>query len=267
MTLSQALGLGALQGVTEFLPISSSGHLVLARSLWSGADSPQLLFDVVVHLGTLAAIVLILHRRIAALLIALLQLPRRGADSPDVRWIGLIALACVPTALIGYGMRDWVEGMQTHPAWVGAALMVTAALLLWADRFPSPSRGHAEVGWADALVVGVVQGLAVIPGISRSGATVVAALSRDVRGDAAVEFSMLISIPAVIGANLLEGSRVGMGALSAEAGPLVVGFISALLAGAVSLRALMWAVQRRRLRPFAAYCAVVGLAAVTLGAA
>jgi undecaprenyl-diphosphatase len=267
VTLSEALGLGIVQGATEFLPISSSGHLVLVRSLWPGADSPQLLFDVVVHLGTLAAIVLILRRRIAALVVALVELPRRGTDSPDARWLGLIALSCVPTAVIGYALRSWVEGMHSRPAWVGAALLVTALLLLSADRFPHPTRGHAEIGWVDAVLVGIVQGFAVIPGISRSGATVVAALSRGVRGDAAVEFSMLISIPAVLGANVLEGMRAGVSSISAEAGPLSVGFVAALVAGALSLKALMWAVRQRRLRPFAAYCALVGIGAVVLGVA
>jgi undecaprenyl-diphosphatase len=267
LTLWQALGLGVLQGVTEFLPISSSGHLVLAQNLWPGLEGSFFLFDVVVHLGTILAILWVMRGRVAGLCSALLALlvRRAGANRTDVRWIGLILLASVPTVLIGFALRDIVEGMQTRVAGVGAALLVTAALLYAAERWGQRSRGASELGWIDAVLVGTAQGLSVIPGISRSGATVAAALYRDSRAEVAVEFSMLISIPAVIGANLLEAGHAGLAGLSAESVPLLVGFVAAFVTGALSLRALQWVVTRRMLLPFGAYCLVVGLGAVALG--
>ncbi len=267
LTLSQALGLGALQGVTEFLPISSSGHLVLAQNLWPGLEDPSLLFNTVMHLGTTAAIVVVLRRRVVALLRAALRLPfpsGRRAHSVDLRWIGLILLGSIPTAVIGLGLRDPVEAMQTRPAAVGVALLVTAAILFAVNRHGRRSRGPEDLGWVDALLVGSAQGLAVIPGISRSGATVAAGLFRNTRADVAVEFSMLLSIPAVLGANLLEGARASS-ELSLEAAPLLAGLVAAFVAGAVSLKALQWVVGQRRLFGFAAYCGVVGLGAMTLG--
>jgi undecaprenyl-diphosphatase len=267
LTLLQALGLGVLQGVTEFLPISSSGHLVLAQNLWPGLDGSFLLFDVFVHLGTVLAIVWVLRRRVGALVHAMwtIVLGRAVWNSADVRWLGLILLASVPTALLGVGLRGLAEGMQIRPAAVGAALLVTAAVLYGSERRGNRRRGPEELGWVDAVVVGTAQGLAVIPGISRSGATVGAALVRDTAPEAAVEFSMLISIPAVLGANLYEVGGAGLAELTAQAAPLSAGFFAAFVAGALSLKALRWAVVRRRLLPFAVYCVVAGVGALSLG--
>jgi undecaprenyl-diphosphatase len=267
LTLWQALVMGVLQGVTEFLPISSSGHLVLAQNVWPGLEGSFFLFDVVVHLGTICAILWVLRRRVGALLSALAALLARGnpGDPIATRWLGLIVVASIPTTVLGIALRDLVEGMQTRIVWVGAALVVTALLLFVAERWGARTRGPTEMGWVDALIVGVAQGVAVLPGISRSGATVTAALCRDARADVAVEFSMLISIPAVIGANLLEGARAGLADLNAEKAQLIVGFLAAFVAGALSLRALQWVVQRRLLLPFAAYCAVVGLGVIGFG--
>jgi undecaprenyl-diphosphatase len=253
--------------VTEFLPISSSGHLVLAQNLWPSLHGSFLLFDVFLHLGTVLAILWVLRRRVGALLHAMwtVVLGRAAWNSADVRWLGLILLASVPTALLGLGLRDVAEGMQVRPNAVGAALLVTAAVLFASERRGNRRRGGEELGWVDAVAVGVAQGLSVIPGISRSGATVGTALVRDTAPEAAVEFSMLISVPAVLGASLYEGARAGLAELSAQAAPLAVGFLAAFAAGALALQALRWAVVRRRLMPFAVYCAAVGLGALSLG--
>lgn len=269
MTLTQALVLGVLQGVTEFLPISSSGHLALAQNLMPGLSGPLLLFDVVVHLGTLLAIAVLLRERIVRLLRAALSfVPGLGAaDVSDVdrRWVLLILAGSVPTALIGLGLRDTTEALLERPAGVGVALLVTAALLLISERLGRRSRGAEDLGWVDALVCGVAQGLAVIPGISRSGATVAAALWRDVDGSTAVEFSLLLSMPAVAGAALLVAIESGGSGVGENLGPLLVGFAAALLTGIAAVKALQWVVVRRRLAPFAAYCAIVGVGAIILG--
>jgi undecaprenyl-diphosphatase len=237
-----------------------------------GLSGPLLLFDVVVHLGTLLAIAVLLRERIVRLLRAALSfVPGLGAaDVSDVdrRWVLLILAGSVPTALIGLGLRDTTEALLERPAGVGVALLVTAALLLISERLGRRSRGAEDLGWVDALVCGVAQGLAVIPGISRSGATVAAALWRDVDGSTAVEFSLLLSMPAVAGAALLvaiESGGSGGSGVGESLGPLLVGFAAALLTGIAAVKALQWVVVRRRLAPFAAYCAIVGVGAIILG--
>ncbi len=267
MTLLQALSLGVLQGVTEFLPVSSSGHLALMQHFMPGISTPFLLFEVVVHLGTLCAIVLVLRARILALCVASRSLlPGSIAGDPaDRRWIVLIAVASVPTAAIGLALRGPVEAALHRPALVGGALLVTAVLLLVSERIGRRTRGPAEIRVVDALWIGIAQGVSVLPGISRSGATIAAGLWRDARGEVAVEFSLLASIPAVAGATLLVALAGDRSAGSADLAPLAVGFVSALGTGVLALRALQWAVAKRKLLPFAGYCGLVGVGAIVLG--
>ncbi len=266
MTPWEALGLGVLQGATEFLPISSSGHLALAQA-WLGRESDSgLLFNVIVHLGTLFAVVLVLRQRLWGLVRGALSFVFGGERDAELetnrRWVLWILVASVPTALIGLGLRDVVIAISV-PA-VGGALVCTGFLLISAERFGGRTRGAADLGLRDALVVGVAQGLGVIPGISRSGVTIAPALWLGVRADVAVEFSILVSVPAIVGANLLEVARAGE-ALGAELLPLALGFVAAFAVGAASLRALQWVVVRRRLLPFAVYVILLGGGVMLLG--
>lgn len=269
MTPEQALLLGVVQGLTEFLPISSSGHLALLQHHMPGISTPFLLFEVVVHLGTVCAVVLVLRRRVALLLRALASwLPGVDpglASDVDRRLVLWIAIASLPTAAIGLLLRDSVESALHRPAWVGAALLVTAVLLVGSERIGSRTRGPAQLGWLDAVVVGTAQGLAVIPGISRSGATIAAGLGRGLGAEIAVEFSLLISLPAVVGATalvVLTDTRP----LEAEGWlPLAVGFVAAFATGVGALRALQWAVAKRKLLPFAMYCGLLGVGAIAFG--
>lgn len=269
MTPWDALGLGLLQGVTEFLPVSSSGHLALAQVWLGGAPAAGLLFNVIVHLGTLAAVVLVLRRRFWGLVRGALSFVAGGERDEELalgrRWVIWILVASAPTALIGLGLRDVVVAMSSSPPAVGGALVCTGILLLAAERFGGRTRSASELGLLDALVVGTAQGLGVLPGISRSGVTIAPALWLGVRAEVAVEFSLLVSVPAIVGANLLEIARAGREGLGAELLPLAIGFGSAFAAGAVSIRALQWVVSRRHLLPFAAYTALVGAGAVVLG--
>ena len=268
VTVLEALALGILQGATEFLPVSSSGHLALAERLLARQSLSGLLFDVIVHLGTVLAILLVLRRRVSRLARALLALAPGSAaraDETDRRWLLLLAAGSLPTAAIGLALREVALRVHAEPAWVGICLIATALILVSSERRGSRSRGAAELGLLDALLVGTVQGLAVLPGISRSGSTVGAALWRDADAETAVEFSMLLSVPAVLGANFLEIARAGLGAVQAELLPLVVGFGTAFASGALCLKALQWVVGHRKLRPFAAYCAVIGMGAIAFG--
>ena len=267
MTLLQALLLGVLQGVTEFLPVSSSGHLALVQYFMPGISTPFLLFEVVVHVGTLCAIGLVLRARILALGVAACSFLSRSVagDPVDRRWIVLIAVASVPTAAIGLVLRGPVETALDRPALVGGALLVTALLLLVSERVGRRKRGPEELRAVDALWIGFAQGISVFPGISRSGATIAAGLWRDARGEVAVEFSLLASIPAVAGATLLVALAGDHSAVRADLAPLAVGFISAFATGVLALRGLQWAVAKRKLLPFAGYCGLVGVGAIALG--
>ena len=268
MTLTQALALGVLQGGTEFLPISSSGHLALAQNLLPDVSGPLLLFDVVVHVGTLVAIAVMLRQRLGRLLragLSWLGLGRDDVQEVDRRWVLLIVVGSVPTAALGLLLEAPAETLLGRPALVGAALLVTAALLVVSERIGRRDRGAADLGIRDALLIGVAQGCAVLPGISRSGATVAAALWRDSRGDTAVEFSLLLSMPAVAGAALLVAVRSAAEVSAADLAPLAVGFGAALTTGMIAIRALQWAVTRRHLLPFAVYCALLGAGAIALG--
>lgn len=268
MTLTQAFALGVLQGGTEFLPVSSSGHLALAQNLMPGLSGSLLLFDVVVHVGTLIAIVVLLRDRVLALIQAALSFLPGGSPAGlevERRWLGLILAGSVPTAVIGLALRETTEAILEKPAAVGAALLVTGVVLFLSERLGRRDRGAADLTWLDALAIGTAQGLAVIPGISRSGATVAAALARNADGRVAVEFSLLLSMPAIAGAALLVGLEHGSALEAAELAPLGVGFAAALVTGMLALRALQWIVVQRRLLPFAAYCVVLGAGALVLG--
>ncbi|MFQ5698347.1 MAG: undecaprenyl-diphosphate phosphatase [Myxococcota bacterium] len=268
MTLVQAVALGVLQGVTEFLPISSSGHLALAQTLLGRNPEAALLFSVVLHLGTTAAILWVLRARVGRLVGALYSLRRPSALDPGLaterRWLGLIVVASIPTGLAGLGLRHFVEDMSQRPVWIGLAFLLTMALLLSAERIGARRRGAEALTALDALCVGCAQSVGILPGVSRSGSTITVALWRDATPEVAVEFSILISVPAILGANLLEllsgGAQATAGALA-----LGVGFTASLLTGVAALHALVWVVRERRLTGFALYCGVLGLGAILVG--
>ncbi len=269
MTLAQALALGVIQGVTEFLPISSSGHLALAEDWIPGLERPPMLFDVVVHLGTLAAVLWGFRLRVAALGRGAWSLVSRGRPAPELerdrRFIGLIAIACLPTAIVGAGLAPTVVMIRTHPEIVGLALLGTAGILLASMRAGRGSLGAHELSLFDALLVGIAQGFSVIPGISRSGATIGVALGRGASPDVAVEFSLLAAVPAIAGANLFVVLTRFEPDHAIALAPLAAGFLAAFVAGLLALRVLRRVVAGRRFLPFAAYCVVLGLGAIAFG--
>ena len=241
--------------------MSSSGHLALAQQLW-GLREGTLFFDVIVHVGTLVAIAIALRERIFALAWAgwtfVLRAPVDEPTREHQRWLGLIAVASVPTALIGLGLKDWIEAQLRDATYLGPAFLVTAALLIVGERLGRRSRDGGALHVLDALWIGTAQGLAVIPGVSRSGATVATALFRHVEARTAVDFSLLISIPAVTGAALLTLIDALPELAGASLLPLGLGFTTALATGLAAVRALQWAAGNRRLFPFALYCATLG---------
>jgi len=268
MSILQALFLGVLQGATEFLPVSSSGHLVLAPWLL-GWDSPGLAFDAVVHWGTAVAVVVYFWRDWVSLVQAALRWVsrtlRRARTAPEPsqgeRLVWLIVLGTVPAAVIGYLLEDFFEGMFGRPAAAAGFLLVTAALLTISEWLGRRERDVDALNWLDALVVGLAQALAIFPGISRSGATIAAGLSRGLRREPAARFSFLLATPVILGAGLFKVVDLArVGGLAAQVPTLAVGFISAGVVGLACIHFLLRYLQRRRLYPFAVYCAVLGVA-------
>jgi len=252
MTFSQAILLGFIQGLTEFLPVSSSGHLAIAQHFLPNFHQPGVLFDVLLHLGTMLAVILYFRRDLARLAAA----PFRG-DQENRRVLLLLIIASLPTAVIGLLFKDQFEALFENLPVVAAMLLITGLLLVLGERLGRPRREMREMRIGDALLVGSVQGLAIIPGISRSGSTIATLLLRGVKGEAAARFSFLLALPAVFGAVLLQVRHledVPAGELPAY----LAGTLAAFVVGLLSIHLLLAVIRRKRLLIFAGYCWLVG---------
>jgi undecaprenyl-diphosphatase len=275
MTAVQAFILGVIQGLTEFLPISSSGHLVIFQHLF-GLMEPGIAFDISVHLGTLAAVVIFFRREIFEVNAAAVSGFRRVmageatfsrlfAEEPGFRLAILLIAGSIPTAIIGILLQTVSEQLFSSLSLAGGMLMVTGLILvltgvlLWLTR-GAEEKGQGMSGFTlgIALVIGVVQGLAIIPGISRSGSTIAAGLLLGLDRKTAGTYSFLLSIPAIIGAaglHLLLGGPAEFDIL-----PVLIGVAASFVVGLLSLGILMRIVRRGRLYLFAPYCLLAGLA-------
>lgn len=264
----QALLLGLVQGATEFLPISSSGHLVLVPWLL-GWENHGLAFDAMLHLGTLAAVVAFFWQDLRELMVgALLSIKERSlAGDPRRKMAWCIVLGTLPAALLGFGFEDFFEALFAAPVYVGILLLVTGALLAISERRGQMALGLDQVGWLDALVVGLGQALAIAPGISRSGATMSAGLWRGLRREAAARFSFLLSIPIILGAGLYKLKDLWGTPLAVESPvALLAGFLAAAISGFLSIRFLLGYLRYGRLYPFAVYCWAAGLVTLLIAA-
>ena len=272
MNYTEAILLGIIQGLTEFLPVSSSGHLVLFQQLF-GLKEAELFFDVCVHLGTLLAVMVVFHKEITNIILALTRLlSSRGSkktlrqkieSDPDLKLALLIVIGSIPTAVMGFLFRGIADRLFASAFIVGLMLILTG-LLLWITRWAAP---HGEKPGADrltpqnALIIGVVQGLAIVPGISRSGSTISIGLLRGISREAAARYSFLLSIPAIIGAGLLS-LKAGL----SQADPVIrismLGAVTAAFVGYGALKCLLHVVKKGRLHMFAPYCWLAGILAI-----
>jgi undecaprenyl-diphosphatase len=263
MTFTQATALGILQGATEFLPVSSSGHLAIAQHFLSDFSQPGILFDVLLHLGTMLAVIIYFRADLKRLLVA----PWNRTDSgpSDRKFLLLIIVASVPTAIIGLAGKDFAESLFENMTAVACGLLLSGALLFAAEKLRRADSGRTELNLGDALITGTLQGLAIIPGISRSGSTISGLLLRGVAGETAARFSFLLALPAVFGAALL--SLRDFNAVPAGELPIyLAGAAAAFVTGLASIHFLLAIIRRRRLMLFALYCALAGTAllAITL---
>lgn len=261
MTLLQAILLGALQGATEFLPVSSSGHLAIAQSLIEGFSQPGVLFDVLLHLGTMVAVAIYFRSDIKNLITA----PFRSDEASEQhrKMLLLLIAGSVPTAIIGLAGKEFATNLFHNIPVVAAMLIVTGCILFVSERYRSGEQVGKTLSFGDALIAGTAQGLAIIPGISRSGATIASLLLRGIDGETAARFSFLLAMPAIFGATLLsfrELEQVPAGELTLYA----AGAGIALLTGLLSIHFLLAIIRRKRLYFFALYCWAVGALFLTL---
>ncbi len=263
----QALFLGALQGLTEFLPVSSSGHLALAQR-WLGLDphsTSMLLFDVLAHVGTLLAVAIVFGRqfqRFVRRLARELGRPGKGQRRYACRIALLAGAATIPTAVIGLTFKAHFEAAFGKPAWIGTGLVLTGTLLAMLTRISRGKRGWKDFRWWQAVLVGVAQGIALLPGVSRSGLTICTAVFCGLRRRWAAEFSFLVAVPAILAATTLklhDTWRLPPEELAATPWScLAVGGIVSMIIGVLALRILLHAVHRAKLHYFSLYCWLLG---------
>jgi undecaprenyl-diphosphatase len=299
MTWWEALVLGVVQGLTEFFPVSSSGHLVITEHLL-GLELPGLGFEVAVHVATLISVLAVYRVRIWALLRGLVG--RHEESSWPFFW--KLVIASIPAAIVGLLFEDWFAARFDEPAFAGTMLLVTGSfvwstrwtaeyrrfgsaeavplgvaagvsilagtatpflvvlgletVLMGVGRITAPARWQPTVGWSDAVLMGVAQSVAILPGISRSGSTVVTGLWRRIDPVVAAEFSFLMSIPAILGAAALSLPDLAQEGFTVSAGALAIGFIGAALAGVLAIRFFLALLKKQNFYSFAWYCWAAG---------
>lgn len=265
MSLLEAIILGVVQGLTEFLPVSSSGHLQIAKEMLGVALDDNLTFDVTLHVATVMSTLVVLRREVAQLFAGVF----RFRYNPETAYLFKIALSMIPIAAVGLLFRDRLNELLASPsilAVVGAMLLVTALLLAFAN-YARP-REKSDISYRDAFVIGLAQACAAMPGLSRSGTTIAAGLLLGNKKAAAAQFSFLMVIPPILGEAVLDAARGGFGAGADIGGagigtlPLAAGFAASFAVGCAACKFMIEMVKRSKLVWFAAYCAAAGVASI-----
>jgi undecaprenyl-diphosphatase len=270
----EAIVLGIIQGLTEFLPVSSSGHLALAQYFF-GITEPQLFFDIMLHVGTLGAIIVVFRRDIRDVFAAIVG--REPASHRMTRKSGrifawLIVVGSVPTVIIALLFSMFVEKLFVIPLFVSVMLFTTGVILWLSGRFgpifqPLPpnsnelaARSTRDLNVISALIIGAAQGIATLPGISRSGATISVALMRGVDREEAARYSLLLSVPAILGAVLLELKDIA--SIDISVWTIIAGAVVAFVVGYVAIKVLLRTLRRGEFSRFAYYCWGIGAVSI-----
>ena len=257
MDLISSIILGLVQGLTEFLPISSSGHLVLAQKLL-GFQGPTVAFDVILHLGTTAAVLIYFRRTIMEICVSAVSGTQKDYGR---RWIIMLILATIPTAIIGFAFKDQLEAMFEDPQSLAIQFWITGILLLITDRIRVRANPSDKIKAGQSLIVGVAQGIAIIPAISRSGITIAAGVFSGMNRETAARFSFLLSVPAILGATLLEAGAISQ-ITKPDILPISIGTLVAFVSGYLAIDLLLKMVVKRDLWVFAVYLLLIGLVAL-----
>ena len=274
MTYFEATVLGLVQGLAEFLPISSSGHLALLQN-WFGIDETKvLLFTVLLHVGTLISVFIMYWKDIWELIVELVLTIKdlctgkglRMEERP-VRKLGvMIIVATIPTAIIGLLFNDFFDSLYTSVIPIGVGLIITGFLLVFAEKKGESDRGIKQMNLRNAIFIGTVQGIAICPGISRSGSTLFGSLICNLDRKFAVKFVFLISIPSILGAAILEApAAIEAGVSLSQLGPVLWGMAVAAVAGIVAIKSMIKIVSDKKLSWFSYYVWILGLVVVIYG--
>lgn len=272
MSFFQAFVLGAIQGVTEFLPISSSGHLVLFQTLFEMKE-PMVAFDVALHVGTLLAVLVYFWKDACDVGLdfagsfswfktkknassTMLPVPHQGL------WV-CILITLIPTGVMAVFFKDFFEESFSRLGFVALAWLVMGIFLILSERFQNGQKDLSVISYGDAFWIGLVQGIALMPGVSRSGSTILVGLLLGLRKDTAAKFSFLISIPAILAAAVMK-LKHGAHFFSEYPIPSLVGFLTAGIVGYFVIRWLMYLIQKGRFYLFGYYCIAVSLFALTV---
>lgn len=288
MGILQSIVLGIIQGLAEFLPISSSGHLAIIQNFFPkffGGEVPNS-FDVLLHIGTLVAVFVVFYKDIWELIKEFCGIVadicvnivtyfkalsnheqghyRKILKTPYRRFTMLIIVACIPTAIIGLifekmGIDESASSTLIVP---GICMLVTAVMLFISDQLPDGEKNISDVKWYQAGFIGIAQGIATLPGISRSGATITAGLVCGVKRDLVVKFSFLMSIPAILGATLLKVPDMKNDFATTTPICYIVGILTAAIVGYVAIKVMLSVVRNKKFKYFSYYCAVIGLIAI-----
>ena len=271
MTYLQAVILGLVQGLAEFLPISSSGHLAILENFFGIKEDSILFFAVMLHFGTLLSVFVVFWKDIVELFKELILtikdiIGHKGLrlDERPIRKLGvMIIVSCIPTAIIGFAFGDIFEGIYSKPVLIGVMFIITGLLLLAAETWGGGNRNINNLNYRNSIFIGIVQGLAIIPGISRSGSTLFASLLCKLDREFAVKFVFLISIPTILGSFILElPDGLKEGVTGQMWGPVIVGMLVAFLSGLFAVKVMLKVVANKKLKYFSYYVWALGAAVI-----
>lgn len=285
MNILKAIFMGILQGATEFLPVSSSGHLALFKAIFNVETQTGVLFDVLLHVATLVAICLVFYKDILRLIIEFCGMCKdlfvnavaffkslsdsskaefvHVLTNPYRRFVLLLIVTTIPTGIIGILLDDVVDYATTNLLITGLCLICTGLILFISDYLPNKGKKIKEANWGDAFCIGITQGIATLPGLSRSGTTITASLLCGFDRKFAAKYSFIMSIPAILGALLLELSKIGSESVSGgEVGCYIVGMIFAGVIGFIALKLTLKLLMNRFFKYFAFYCIGMGFVSI-----
>lgn len=256
MDIFDAITLGIVQGLTEFLPVSSSGHLVMAQALLGVEESQDIIFEVALHMATLFAIAIFYFKRITALTVGFF-----GRDPATLVTVGKLVVATLPVVLLALIAREFIEAQFNSAAFAATMLLVTGCIV-WTTRYTITKGSASEPSWRDAFIIGCAQAFAILPGISRSGTTVAVGMALGLTPMAAAEFSFLMGIIAMAGAAILLLPDMNT-AVPGLVEAITAGGIAALISGLLALIAFIWLLKSKRFYVFSWYAWVAGGAFLT----
>jgi undecaprenyl-diphosphatase len=262
MELIKSLLIGIVQGLTEFLPVSSSGHIEIFKELFDYSPENGLVFTLILHLATALSTVVVFHKEIVKLFKGLLAFK----NNEETRYVLFIVISMIPAVFVGLFLEEQIEQLfDRNMLLVGGMLLITGLVLLWSDRV---TNHEGELNFKNALIIGVVQAMAILPGISRSGSTIASAVILKIKRVTAAGFSFLMVLPLIAGASAKKVMDAGESSELLEqafGADMLLGFVGAFLAGILACRWMIKLVQKSKLSYFAYYCMIVGTIALIYG--